>query len=407
MTSIIKTRMLVVLSIGVLIPVACGTEDNSRQIDRPAPRLTVGVKADQPGIGMRNPDGSYRGFDVDVARYVARKLGVAPGDTAWKEVRSDNREEAIDTGAVDIVVASYSIDKQRRDRIGFAGPYLIAGQSLLVRADDTDISGPESLDGKKVCSAKGSTSADKIKSDFSPQVQLVQRGTYSDCVAGLRDHSVDAVTTDDVILAGYAAQNPGQFKLVGKPFTREYYGIGVKKSDKARQGRITSAISDMISDGSWQAAFDRNIGPSGYPAPPPPAVFGRSDTAASGTGKVDPDLAAAVQTGVDAIVAKNVDQLTGMACPAIRAKAATILSQTLPFDDPNVAHELGGVQPHVDVVGISQNGDRAESFTHVSFGNVPDKYKQYVKFEDGAVEWQKVNGQWLWCDAGGYFTEMQ
>lgn len=235
-------------------------------------KITIGVKFDQPGLGLKSPDGTLSGFDVDVARYVAAQLGYAPDRITWVEAPSGQREMLIRNGQVEYVVASYSITDARRKKIDFAGPYLLTGQSLLVRSDNTDITGAASLqNNKKLCSVSGSTPAQRVK-DRYPRVQLQRYDTYSACVEALRNGAVDAVTSDDVILAGYAAQHPGVFKLAGKPFSSEQYGIGLKKDNSELRRRINNAIEQMDRDGSWRAAFVKNLGASGLPVPEPPQV---------------------------------------------------------------------------------------------------------------------------------------
>lgn len=234
--------------------------------------ITIGVKFDQPGLGMKNPDGTMSGFDVDVARYVAQQLGYTAANIVWIEAPSGQREALIRNGQVNYVVATYSITDARKQKVGFAGPYLVAGQSLLVRADQTGITGPQSLQhNKKLCSVAGSTPAQRIK-DRYPGVQLQRYDTYSACIEALKNGAIDAVTTDDVILAGYSAQSPGTFKLVGKPFSREEYGIGLKRENLTLRHKIDDAIEKMERDGAWQAAFAKNLGASGYPTPKPPKV---------------------------------------------------------------------------------------------------------------------------------------
>ncbi|WP_370508088.1 glutamate ABC transporter substrate-binding protein [Mycobacterium sp. SA01] len=237
-------------------------------------KLVIGTKFDQPGLGLKNPDGTMSGFDVDVAKYVAKELGYPEDKIEWKESPSGQRENLIQNGQVKYIVATYSITDSRKEKVDFAGPYLVTGQSLLVRADNTDITGAESLqNNKKLCSVSGSTPAQRIKDKY-PGVQLQQYDTYSACVEALKNGAIDAVTTDEVILAGYAAQSPGAFKIVGQPFSEERYGIGLKKGDKELCTKITDAVKKMEADGSWKAAFDKNLGPAGVPAPAPPALDG-------------------------------------------------------------------------------------------------------------------------------------
>ncbi|KAA8884620.1 glutamate ABC transporter substrate-binding protein [Nocardia colli] len=262
----------IALTVVAATATACGGGDSKSALDHAKDgKLTIGIKFDQPGLGLRNKDGSYSGFDVEVAKYVAGKLGVKPEGITFKESPSAQRETLIENGQVDYVVASYSINDARKQKVDFAGPYYVAGQSFLVRADNTDIGSPESLKGKKVCSVKGSTPAQNIDKNFK-DTQLQANDTYSLCLEGLRAGSWDAVTTDDIILAGYAAQSTGAFKVVGKPFTTENYGIGLKKGDKELRDKVNDAIEAMFADGSWKKAFDASVGGSGYQAPAPPKV---------------------------------------------------------------------------------------------------------------------------------------
>lgn len=147
-----------VMALAVVASACGGGEEKSASQSASEGKLTVGIKYDQPGLGLRNPDGSFSGFDVEVAEYVAGKLGVAPENIEFKESPSAQRETLIQNGEVDYIVATYSITDARKEKVDFAGPYFIAGQSLLVKSDNTDITGPDSLNGgKKLCSVTGST----------------------------------------------------------------------------------------------------------------------------------------------------------------------------------------------------------------------------------------------------------
>ena len=238
--------------------------------------LRIGIKFDQPGLGLKEGD-EYTGLDVDVAKYVANELGTAEGDIQWIQAPSAQRETLIETGQVDMIFATYSITDARKEKVSFAGPYFIAGQDLLVRADDSEITGPDSLDGKSLCSVTGSTSAQKVQ-EAVPGVNLQEFGTYSECVAALVAGGVDAVTTDDTILAGFAAQEQyaGKLKLVGEPFTTENYGVGLKKGDVELCEKVNAAITKMIDEGAWEAAVEKTLGPADYTPgpnnPPTPAA---------------------------------------------------------------------------------------------------------------------------------------
>ncbi|MEV1177812.1 glutamate ABC transporter substrate-binding protein [Nonomuraea sp. NPDC049784] len=235
-------------------------------------KLVIGVKADQPGLGLRTPDGSFTGFDIEVAKYVAKQLGVEAKDITFKETVSANREAFIEQGQVDMVVATYSITDARKQKVSFAGPYFVAGQALLVRAADSALTGPEALNGKKLCSVAGSTPAQKVKTEYAKEVQLQEERTYSACVDRVLGGQLDAITTDNVILAGYAAQHTGKLKVVGKPFSTEKYGIGLKKDDTNGRKAVNDALEKMFSDGSWTKALQASVGASGFALPQAPQL---------------------------------------------------------------------------------------------------------------------------------------
>jgi glutamate transport system substrate-binding protein len=250
------------LAIMAVCLTACSDDSGGGGSDGNA--FKVGIKFDQPGLGLKE-GANYTGLDVDVAKYVAAELGHDEGDIQWVQAPSAQRETLIQTGQVDMVVATYSITDERKQKVSFAGPYLVAGQDLLVNADETGITGPETLTSKRLCSVTGSTSAQKVKEQY-PAVQLQEFGTYSECVAALVSGGVDALTTDNTILAGYAAQDQyqGKLKVVGKTFSEERYGIGIKKGDTETCQQINTAIQKMIDDGAWQKAVDDNLGPADF-----------------------------------------------------------------------------------------------------------------------------------------------
>ncbi|GAB2623690.1 glutamate-binding protein [Paractinoplanes abujensis] len=229
-------------------------------------KLVIGVKADQPGLGLQSGS-TYTGFDVEIGKIIAKGLGVPESGIEWKTTVSANREPYIQQGQVDIVVATYTINDERKKVVNFAGPYFIAGQDLLVPTNST-ITGPESLAGKRVCSVSGSTPAKRIQTEYK-DAKLQQFDTYSKCVTALAGGQVDAVTTDDIILAGYAAQDQyaGKFKVVGKPFSEEPYGIGLKKDDSAGCNKINDILKAAATDGSYKKAWDDTLGKSGTAAP--------------------------------------------------------------------------------------------------------------------------------------------
>jgi glutamate transport system substrate-binding protein len=219
--------------------------------------VTVGTKFDQPLFGLVGPDGVPVGFDVEIAKIIAGELGIAPEDIEWVETVSANREPFIENGQVDFVVATYTINDERKEVVDFAGPYFEAGQSILVLEGNEDIMSEDDLVGQPVCSVSGSTPAENLR-DLGAEV--FETDTYSNCLEPLRSGQVVAVSTDNVILAGLVDQNPGEFKVVGEPFTEEPYGIGVMKGDDEFRSFINDVLEQSYEDGSYEEAWNETAG---------------------------------------------------------------------------------------------------------------------------------------------------
>ncbi|MET0828334.1 MAG: glutamate ABC transporter substrate-binding protein [Microbacterium sp.] len=230
--------------------------------------ITIGTKFDQPLFGLVGPSGVPEGFDVEIGKIIAAQLGIAEDDIEWVESVSANREPFIQNGEVDIVVATYTINDKRKEVVSFAGPYYMAGQSILVLADNDDIKTEDDLVGQPVCSVTGSTPAANLEA-LGAEVLLTD--TYSNCLGPLRDGTVVAVSTDNVILAGLAAQNEGEFKVVGEPFTEEPYGIGLALEDTEFRDWINDVLEASYEDGSYEAAWNATAG-TVLPFIEPPAV---------------------------------------------------------------------------------------------------------------------------------------
>ena len=159
-----------------------------------------------------------------------------------------------------MILASYSITDTRKEKIAFAGPYFVAGQDLLVPTD-SEIGGPDELDGKNLCSVSSSTSAQKIKDNYAAGVNLLEQPSYAECVTAMQGGSIDAVTTDDIILAGLASTdaNKGKFKVIGNTFSEERYGVGLPKEDGlVKCEDINTAITKMVEEGAWEEAIKKN-----------------------------------------------------------------------------------------------------------------------------------------------------
>jgi len=222
--------------------------------------LRIGVKADQPGLGLRLPDGKFAGFDVDVALYIAAKLGVRPDHVTFVPVTSATRETALENGSVDMVIATYSITPERETVVTFGGPYYVAHQDTMVRAGDTAIRSVHDLGGKRLCAVAGSNSWKRVTQELSIAAVLVPAASYSACVAMLLDGRVDAVSTDDLILAGFAEREGPAVRIVNAPFSYERYGIGIRKGDLSGCEAVNRAVSQMYLDGTAAALLQKWFG---------------------------------------------------------------------------------------------------------------------------------------------------
>ncbi|MET7394085.1 glutamate ABC transporter substrate-binding protein [Dactylosporangium sp. NPDC005572] len=258
-------------------PVADVTFEAGTTMDRlhRAGKIRIGTKFDQPGFGLKGLDGKPTGFDVEIGKIIATELGIPSSGIEWVESASKVREEHLETDKVDIVVATYTINSERLKRVDFAGPYYVAGQQIMTRKSDNSIIGPETFraGAKKVCSSTGSTPAKNITTYLKDQAtQLVLFDVYTKCADALKAGQVDAVTTDNVILTGFVAQHPDDFKIVGAKFTTEPYGIGVKKGDEKFRAFINDVLEKVAKDGRYAKAWTATAGKYDADIPEAPAV---------------------------------------------------------------------------------------------------------------------------------------
>ncbi|MCC9203691.1 glutamate ABC transporter substrate-binding protein [Arthrobacter sp. zg-Y769] len=258
-----KTRYAAaaIAAVAALTLSACGGDSgsDSGSTEGSGEKIRIGIKFDQPGVGFKDGN-AYTGFDVDVAKYVANELGYPEDRIEFISTPSQQRENMLENDQVDMIFASYSITDTRKETIAFAGPYFVAGQDLLVPSD-SDISGPDDLDGKTLCSVSSSTSAQKIKDNYAAGVNLLEQPSYAECVTAMQGGSIDAVTTDDIILAGLASTdaNKGKFKVLGNTFSEERYGVGLPKEEGLVTCEdINTAIAKMVDEGAWDEAIKKN-----------------------------------------------------------------------------------------------------------------------------------------------------
>jgi glutamate transport system substrate-binding protein len=271
----VAVATLVAVALGGLA--GCGSSPGPAAEPTPVPgaaqngRMTIGIPFDEPGLGVKDGD-TYSGFDVETAKYVAKAVGVPEANITWVEANGADREQLLESGGADMIVSTFTINDERKQKVDFAGPYFLAHQDLLVRRNEEEIRGTETLTGKNLCTIGGTTSLQNILSRYGDSVKVTEKQQYSECVTALANNEVDAVTTDDVILAGYAAspQYQGKLKVIGRGFSDENYGIGVKKGNTTLKDQVNAALKQYVSDGSWQRNLATNVAPSGYRIPSPP-----------------------------------------------------------------------------------------------------------------------------------------
>lgn len=231
-------------------------------------RLIVGLDTSNNLFSFRNPmTGTIEGFDVDIAHEVARDLLGDPSRIEFRILPSADRIAALDDRVVDMVVKTMTITCQRRTQVAFSTVYYEAEQRVLA-ARGSGIGGAADLAGRRVCAAAGTTNLHLIQR-VQPAATVLSVPNWADCLVVLQQRQVDAVTADDSILAGMAAQDPN-LELVGPELSSEPYGIGVNKADDDLVRQVNGTLERIRADGTWQRIHDRWLSVIG-PAPAPPA----------------------------------------------------------------------------------------------------------------------------------------
>jgi putative glutamine transport system substrate-binding protein len=252
---------------GTTAPATGGASDPGLDAIKQRGKLIVGVKYDVPLYGFLNPEtNQVEGFDVDMARAVAQRIFGDPNAIEFKEAVSKNRIPYLDAGTVDVVFSTMTANEERAQQIDFSDAYYVAGQSLLVPIDSA-IADVKGLEGKTVGTVKGSTSEKQIRV-FAPGATIELFDTYSEAVQAMESGRVEAVTTDDIILYGFAKRSPDKFKVVGGQFTQEPYAAGVKKGNAALLNEVNAAIRDLKSSGKWAESYKKWVSET-VPALPP------------------------------------------------------------------------------------------------------------------------------------------
>jgi polar amino acid transport system substrate-binding protein len=229
--------------------------------------LIAGVDQSTYHFGYLSPlTGKIEGFDIDMVRAVAAAIFGNPDKVQYKAISDAQRIPDIQSGAVDIVAHAMTINCERLQQVDFSTVYYDAGQRVLVQAG-SPAKGIGDLGGKKVCATTGSTSIANIAAAPSHPVPVAVP-YWTDCLVLLQQGQVAAISTDDSILAGLAAQDPWT-RIVGPRFTDEPYGLAISKQNPDFVRFVNAVLERLRSNGQWAASYARWVA---TPVPSPPAA---------------------------------------------------------------------------------------------------------------------------------------
>ncbi len=235
--------------------VAGGTLDVIKQRGR----IIVGVKADFPPFGFIEEGGRHAGYDLDIAREIARLLLGSPDRVQFVTVTSANRIPMLQTNQIDIVIATMTITSARKEVIDFSVPYFCSGHLILTRQDVANINRFADLNGRRVATVQGST-GDRVTLALAPQAQRITFGQNSEALLALKDGRVDAFVQDDVLLLAFAKQDR-MLKVVGwPPQMPGPYGMGVRKGDRDLLAAVNVALAQIRSQGIYEKLFAKWFG---------------------------------------------------------------------------------------------------------------------------------------------------
>lgn len=237
---------------------ACGQGGEESLLDKST--LVVGVRPDLPGLGLRTADGRYQGFDIDVANYVGDRLG--------KKVRfvralASERIPVLTSGRADMVLATLSVTPERKTEIAFAGPYYSSYQDVLIRSDESGVKDVRGLKGRRFCAVEGADPTQRLLAIHGMTARIVPARDYDECMAMIKQRKVDAITTNDVILAGLIRREGSGFRLVNARISEQNTGIGLRHGDPDGCEALNRAITRMYQDGTAAKLMTKWFGGTG------------------------------------------------------------------------------------------------------------------------------------------------
>jgi glutamate transport system substrate-binding protein len=240
----------IVLLAGV-VTAGCGDSRTASILDKET--LVVGVRPDLPSLGFRRPDGAFEGFDIDVARYMARQLGAG---IRFVPVLAKDRIEVLRTGRADLVLATLSVTPDRKTQIAFAGPYYNSYQDVMVRSDEQGVDDVRDLKDRRFCAVEGADPTTRLLALHGMTARLVPAKNYGECMAMMRSRTIDAITTNDVILAGLIRSQGGRgARLVNARISEQNTGIGIRRGDPDGCEALNTAITRMYQDRTADTLF--------------------------------------------------------------------------------------------------------------------------------------------------------
>jgi putative glutamine transport system substrate-binding protein len=260
-------KLALVSLMAVMILAACGSKEEQASGEeakdalaqiKDRDKIVIGVKHDTRLFGLKNPSsGEVEGFDVDIAKQLAKEILGDESKVEFKEVTSKTRIPLLNNGDIDAIVATMTITEERKKEVEFTDVYFEAGQSLLVKKGSKIKSIKDLNKGTKVLAVKGSTSAINIR-EKAPETTVLEFENYAEAFTALKTKQGDALTTDDAILYGMADEDPS-YELVGGTFTEEPYGIAVKKGNIELVDALNEALKKIRDSGKYDEIHNKWI----------------------------------------------------------------------------------------------------------------------------------------------------